>query len=194
MRRLLPFVLLLVVPLTGPAAAQAPANLTIQAESRFWIDGTSNRSDWTVYADDVTGRVTLGGGEAPSVSRVEVVISAAGMESRNSTIMDRLMYGALNVQEHPTVRFVLTDPVRGVPGSSGGAFSLAASGHLSLAGSTRDVTVVVKATPLGDGRYRFTGSYPLKMSEYGITPPVAMFGQLRTGDGVVVHFDLVAGP
>jgi hypothetical protein len=32
------------------------------------------------------------------------------------------------------------------------------------------------------------------MSDYGLQAPVAMFGALRTGDEVTVHFDVVATP
>ena len=47
---------------------------------------------------------------------------------------------------------------------------------------------------LADGHVRFTGQHPMLMSDFGMDPPSAMFGQLRTADEVVVHFDLVVAP
>jgi len=32
------------------------------------------------------------------------------------------------------------------------------------------------------------------MSDYGMQPPTAMFGALRTGDDVTVHFDVAFVP
>jgi hypothetical protein len=32
------------------------------------------------------------------------------------------------------------------------------------------------------------------MSDYGIDPPTAMLGTLKTGDDVVVHFEAVGAP
>ena len=37
-------------------------------------------------------------------------------------------------------------------------------------------------------------SHTMLMSAYKIKPPTAMFGALHTGDEVVVHAELVAGP
>ena len=36
----------------------------------------------------------------------------------------------------------------------------------------------------------FTGSIKIVMSDYGIEPPVAMFGTLKTGDEVTIDFEL----
>jgi len=34
---------------------------------------------------------------------------------------------------------------------------------------------------------------PIKMTHYGITPPTAIFGRLKTGNEVKVNFELTVG-
>jgi hypothetical protein len=36
-----------------------------------------------------------------------------------------------------------------------------------------------------------TGSYPLKMTEYGLKPPSLMFGRIKVAESVRVNFDLL---
>lgn len=180
--------LLLVFVLLQPAAAQESARLVLQPESKLWVEGTSNKNDWSVHAADVTGTIDVADGQ---INQVSVDVAAGAMKSNRSTIMDRLMHSALQAPEHPTISFVLDAPA---DGARGDAFSLDAPGRLTLAGETRDVTISVEGERLDDGSIRFTGSHPLTMSDYGITPPTAMFGSLRTADDVVVHFEIVGAP
>jgi hypothetical protein len=62
-----------------------------------------------------------------------------------------------------------------------------------VAGTTRRVEVTAQGQPLGGGRYRFTGSVPIVMSQFGIDPPTAMLGAMRTGDRVTVHYNVILG-
>ena len=54
--------------------------------------------------------------------------------------------------------------------------------------------MIVEGRRLPDGQFRLTGSLPLLMTDFGIDPPKAMPGTLKTGDRVVVHFDVVVAP
>jgi polyisoprenoid-binding protein YceI len=47
---------------------------------------------------------------------------------------------------------------------------------------------------LPNGTVNATGMVPIKMTDFGIKPPTAMFGTLRTGDEVKVNFALTVGP
>ena len=42
-----------------------------------------------------------------------------------------------------------------------------------------------------DGSVQVTGSVSMKMSEFGIEPPTAMFGTLTTGDEVTIEFNFL---
>ncbi len=193
------FVVVLLFSLAGvsavPVTVHAQSEFTLDPESKISIDGTSTRSDWTVHAEDVTGTFDVSGdASGMEVSAARLTITSANIKSGKSTIMDRLMHDALMVDEHPEISYELTAAEPAGTASSNGSFSLNTTGRLTLTGTTRDVQIDITGTRLADGKIRFTGSHAMKMSDYGMAPPTAMFGQLRTGDDIVVHFDVVAAP
>ena len=106
--------------------------------------------------------------------------------------MNKKAYKALQADAHPEIRFELTDA--GVVPGTGAAFRIDVTGQLTLAGKTRTVETVAEGLRTSDGALRLTGSLPVKMTDYGVDPPTAMLGALKTGDDVTVHFDLVAAP
>ncbi len=63
-----------------------------------------------------------------------------------------------------------------------------AAGQLTVAGATRPLTMALKATIVDGGGLLFEGSAPLRMTEFGIEPPKAMLGTIKTGDEVRVGF------
>ena len=182
--------LLALLPGVGIPTAAA-AQQALRPASRLWIEGTSNKNDWRVDAAGVEGSATLRSGPAGALSIAggRLTVAAGEMKSGRSVIMDRLMYEALKTTEHPTIVYELASAAVGP--WNGGRAQVATKGRLTIAGVTKDIEATVQAERLPNGRIRFTGSYPLRMSDFDVTPPTAMFGALRTGDAVVVHFELV---
>lgn len=180
--------------IAGPALAQDAVEYALQSDSKLWVDGTSNKSDWTVHAGELTGGFGVtGSGSDFGLEAGEITVDSRSIESGKSTIMDRLMRDALKVDEHPTITYVLTSAEPG-NAADDGSVTLNTTGELTLTGTTKDIEMAVTGTPAADGTIRFTGSHALKMSDYGMKPPTAMFGSLRTGDDVTVHFDVVVAP
>lgn len=177
--------------LAGLLLAQTTAaqDLTLDAESRLWIDGTSNRDDWTVHAREISGSANASD-DAIVPNELEVIVDASRIESGESTIMDRLIRQALKVSEHPTITYEL---VR-AEATDGDDAVLRTTGRLTLGGVTNEIEMDVEGERSADGSLRFTGSTPLKMTDYDLTPPTAMFGALRTADDVTVHFDVTFVP
>jgi hypothetical protein len=64
-------------------------------------------------------------------------------------------------------------------------------GSLRIAGQERPVRVPVVVQQQRDGSLRAQGALPILMTDYGITPPTALFGVLRTDNRIVVKFDLL---
>src|SRR5690606_14168981 len=117
-------------------------------ESELTIDGTSTRSDWTVFAEDIEGNFMLAvTDEAVRIESAEFAVRASSVVSRRATIMDRLISDALKADAHPVIRYNLTGAEPGT-----GSQTLRTQGTLTIAGETRDVEFDVNAEPLGDGR------------------------------------------
>ena len=97
------------------------------------------------------------------------------------------MLKALKAKEHPVIGFrVSTYDVR----KAGEATEGAATGELTLGGVQKPVTVTAEVKEEADGTLRITGSYPLRMTEYGLKPPSLMMGTMKVNERVTVHFDL----
>jgi hypothetical protein len=180
-----------------PAAAQSNARAPLAVDSaRITISGTSNVHAYTAS----TTNVRLAGAQVAStvsgpnfwelvtkpggLEGFEVAIAAASLSSPKEGL-DKNMHKALKVTEHPEITFRL---VRLEAGAAPG--SLQAVGTLRIAGVAREVTLPIK-TALKEGALTVTGELPLLMTDYGITPPKAMLGMLKTDPKVVVTFEVV---
>ena len=192
---LLPALFVLAV---ATASAQS-ATYEFLPESTISVDGTSNNTpEWTVYATELSGELTLGTGadEAavhPRVESVRLVVPMRMIKSNKSSLMDRTMYKAMLVDQHPEVIFELT-AVESITADTDSASTLEVAGSLTLGPATNEVRFPVSATLREDGIVSFAGNHSLLLSDYGLQAPTAMFGALRTGDEVTVRAELLIGP
>ncbi len=152
-------------------------------DSKLWVEGTSNKDDWSVKAKEVKAMATRG--EDGTVASLTLEVPSAQMVSEKSSIMDRLMHRTLKVNEHPTIVFEMKNL-----NPAEAENTAVAVGELTIAGVTQEVTVEVVQVTADDGTPRYAGSQTLKMTDFGMKPPSAMFGALHTGDEVTVRFDV----
>lgn len=165
-----------------PLAAQAQ-DFVLAPDSKLWVEGTSNKDDWTVKAKELTAEATRA--EDGTIAALTLEVPSAQMVSEKSSIMDRLMHKTLKVNEHPTIVFEMKElsPV-------GAENTALAVGELTIAGVTREVRLEVLQVTADDGTPRYSGSQMLEMTDFGMKPPSAMFGALHTGNEVTVRFDI----
>src|SRR5829696_1142445 len=167
--------------------------LTLQPESRLWVDGTSTVRSFSCKATEVDAQVDgapdaiaqVTAGEK-GVSAVRVRVESAKLECGNGTMNDH-MRKALKADANPVIDFQLSDyeMSRGADGVTG-----TLNGTLSLGGVKK--TIAIPATGKSEGgALRVTGSYPLKMTDYGLKPPTLMFGRIKVGQTVTVKYDLL---
>ncbi len=165
-----------------------PVQFSVHPESQLSIDGTSSLHDWTCEVGTVQGTLVSTTEDATAIEQVELVIPIDAIGCKNDT-MDRKMRDALKADDHPmiTYTFARHDPATT---SADGTFSLATTGTLRIAGAEKTVQVTVNGEQLPDGAVRFRGTVPLIMTEFGVTPPKALMGTLKTGDAVTIRFDV----
>ena len=177
---------------TAPQAA-GTASLVL-ASARVTVDGTSNIHAYTasstavrVAAVDVDARpgadVLDRALEPNAVRAFDVVIPTTSLTSPKDGI-DKNMHKALKAAEHPEIRFRL----RSLDATAG-----TATGQLTIAGVEKDVTLNVQVKRQ-DAALAVTGTTTLMMTDYGVTPPKAMLGMLKTNPKVTITFELLLGP
>lgn len=183
-----------VVSLLLVGSASAQTTFTISPESKMWIDGTSNKSDWTVYSKQIDGTLTLADldGAAPALQGVQVTIPVSEVVSDKSVIMDKNMHNALEVEEFPEITYELVEATLVADESTDDLFVMNTVGNLTMHGVTNEIQMRVEGSTADDGTVRFAGSHELDMTEYDVKPPVAMFGAWRVAQDVVVNYELVA--
>jgi polyisoprenoid-binding protein YceI len=193
--RALTFVLACAVtlPFADAAAQVVPAAPLALASARVSLEGTSNVHAFTASTHTVTIRaIEIAGAPAADVlehvlqpgnlKSFEVSIPAASLTSPKEGI-DKNMHKALKAQEHRDIRFRLRalepagDAYRGV-------------GVLTIAGVEKEVTLNLKVERKG-AALAVTGATDLLMTDYGITPPKAMLGMLKTDPKVQIRIELL---
>lgn len=179
---------------TGLTVGGAPMPVSLMS-GRVSIAGTSNIHPYTATTTDVRiMRLQLAGGVADAdwadllkpgaIEAFDISIPAATLSSPKDGI-DKTMHKALKVEQYPEITFRLSR-VEGMP--SPGTFR--AIGVLRIAGVDRDVTLKLKTQESGS-TLTVNGDVQLLMTDFGVTPPKAMLGMLKTNPKVTVSFETV---
>ncbi len=155
--------------------------------SNLIIEGTSNVHDWEIEAKDQKGKLVaeLDNGQLVKISQLEFIVVAESLKSGKSG-MDKNTYKALNTDKHKQITYKL-NKVNNIDCVSSGSCKITTSGTLNIAGSSRPIDITFDAKVSGD-KITLTGNQELKMTDFKVDPPKAMFGTITTGDKVNVKF------
>ncbi|HEX7154222.1 MAG TPA: YceI family protein [Thermoanaerobaculia bacterium] len=197
-----------------PTAAQA-TRLAAGSGSAVVLDGSSNVKDWQCRGTSVDALMVV----PTSPSHLNAVIdriedgnigvwmsnpSAARFDPPDfrlrvpvstfkcgNRVMESDMRRALKAEANPHVEFAF----RGMKGGirhdvDTGLYHADITGDLSLAGVKRTITLTLAAQRLSPTRFRFRAVLPLRMTDFGVTPPTALFGAVKARDELTVRFDL----
>jgi YceI-like domain len=208
--------LLLTVALAATLSAAETTKFVAGAPSQLVLEGSSNVAPWRCKGTTLESQAEV----AAPLARINEVIDriedgnigqwmsnpAAGRFPRpefrlripvntlrcGSRQMERDMVQALRGQIHPAIEFRFTDVVGAVQHDiDAGKYRANITGVLSLAGATRTIQVSVEAQRVSRDRFRLRARLPLRMTDFRITPPTALFGMVKAKNDLVVQFDLM---
>ena len=176
-------------------SASAQDSPVVVSSAQVTLSGTSSVLDWSAATDKARTRnvkVTrdLPGGDyfwvgviqPGAVESFEVVVPVADLKSdRDNFSAD--MHAALKANTHPNIVFTLTRMEK----KPGGAKAI---GTLDVAGVQREITLDL-VTSLRDGKLLVKGTLDLLMTDFGIAPPTALMGSLKTDPKVTIRFETV---
>jgi hypothetical protein len=186
----------------GSAVATAQPRDTLRLDmrqgSQVWIEGSSNVADWRCKAASFEARVELEPvGEnrdetlATSLRAINVKVAVRDLKCGNRK-MDHDLYAALDANDPARPSWILGRFDVLVDSSTNG--SIETRGQLVVAGVERTVRVPVTTGRDGDGAMRARGAVRMLMTDFGIKPPVGLFGLIRSKNEITVRFDLVVPP
>jgi len=154
-------------------------------KSSIKIEGTSSLHDWEMKVENVQSvqRIEINANELV-IHSVELKIPVKSITSDNS-IMDSKTFDALKGKQFPFVKFTATQSKLAL---EKGVFKGKIMGMLEIAGKTKQVEIPITGIIKDNNILEVNGSYRIDMTQYGVEPPTAMFGTLKTGKYVLVSF------
>jgi hypothetical protein len=186
-----------VAPTAATSQEASPSPLRL-VSNRVSLAGTSNIHAYTASSTAARlVRLQLASGvlgpnvweqilKPGALEAFEISIPAATLSSPKEGL-DKNMHKALKVTEHPDITFRLS---RLEPAEPSGV--IRGVGILKIAGVEREVTLALK-TQRTEADFTVTGEVQLLMTDFGITPPKAMLGMLKTDPKVTVTFETIFG-
>lgn len=170
----------------------AQDNYSLDPTSKISVKGTSSLHDWKVTSNKVQASLTA---EARAkrkkmspwlITEGELTVGVSSLKGGKGETMDGKMNRALKHDEYPFIEFQLTQPFECRD-------EVIIEGQWTIAGKEKEMAISATCL-LVDGKINITAQKAIMMSDFGIQPPSAMFGQIVTGDEVVIDLELFFNP
>ena len=183
--------ILLLLPLCTLIAAgdHVQDDYILTREYTVTIDGTSNLRDWKENVGQVTGDMMAILNPDGSVDLISIRIKMAvlSIKSDMGRVMDNKTYEALKSTVYPDILFTLNTPLK-LSQVSNGQPPIPVKGDLFLAGVCRPTVMQVKTLTVDQGKLFFEGTENIRMTDYGVKPPSALFGTMKAASDIIIHF------
>ena len=170
------------------AAQQAPLKI---ASAKITITGTTNVHGYTAATSTVRlvnaklaafdGDLWTLAQKPALVEAFEIAIPAASLKSTKDGI-DKNMHKALKTDKFADITF----RAKSIEKTANGVRAI---GTLTIAGVGKDVAIDFAVQRTG-ANLGLAGELPLVMTDYGVVPPKAMMGMMRTDPKVVIRLEL----
>lgn len=190
---LLPLIFLAACPVYAAAVVDVAQYAAVPGGTLV-IHGTSTLHDWSAQTKGLAGRAVLDGSwtghgaGAIELKSIHLVIAVKSLKSSEGGGMDSTMYGALHRRKHAFITYQLTTAkLLAPPAGKDAPAVFKTKGNLKVDGTTRSVPLVLTVTHLANGDLSIATTVKLKMTEFGVKPPTAMFGIIRSGDAITVN-------
>lgn len=159
------------------------------AASKVKVEGTSNVHDWEMTAENLQGsmKVQMTDGQLVQIDDIKFTVVAESLKSGKGG-MDKNAYKAINTDKHKTIIYQL-QKVNNLDCTSKSSCKVTTTGALTIAGTKKNVEIIFDAKVSGD-KIVLSGEKKIKMSEFNVDPPKAMFGTITTGDDLDIKFEV----
>jgi polyisoprenoid-binding protein YceI len=163
------------------------------------MEGTSTIHDWTVESPMVGGFIEADSGFPESAlkdpqaakPKVHVFIPVSTLKSYSET-MDGVMQDHLDMEKYPRIEYRLIELKPKSAAGAAGPLKFDAVGALTVSGTTCTNTMPVTIERIDKTKIKVAGSTPLKMTDFGVTPPAPrILGMplIKTGDDIKISVE-----
>lgn len=158
------------------------------ATSSFVIQGTSSLHDWEMISQSCKGALQLDRDrQSLDIENIQLKVRVTSLKS-GKKIMDKKCYDALKYEDYPDIiyRFI---SITNIKSQGSNSYKANLEGTLDIAGVLKTIKIDV-AIQKKDGIISIQGTKPVKMSDFGVKPPKALLGTLKTGNEITIIFNL----
>ena len=174
--------ILLLVSILFAANTQAQSLKLNPKTFNMTIAGTTNVHNFESKVTLASGELVVNAKQAQSLT---IEIPVKGIKSKEK-LMDTKTYEAFNSDKNPTITFKSTE-VNSLKIDDNN-ISVTVTGNLTIAGFTKKVSLSATGKIVKPGVYEFSGSIPVKMTDYKMKPPTAMLGMMKVGDDIKLKY------
>jgi len=158
------------------------------SESTLTVLGTSNIHDWHLDAKNQSGSIIFKDLQSCLIEAITLNVEAESLESGKSG-MDKNTFKALNTDDYKTISFQLVEVIS-LTDKGNDVYESKVSGDLSISGTTKRIELNLNINVL-ESSVKLTGEKIIKMTDFGVEPPKALFGTITTGDQLTIKFSTV---
>ncbi|MUU77586.1 YceI family protein [Winogradskyella endarachnes] len=164
-------------------------NFTLSnSNSVLEVHGTSSLHDWHLDTEKQSGKLVISNTEDLTIESLSVSIEAESLKSGKSS-MDNNTYEALKTDDYKTMDYKLTS-VSKVDKLTDTSFKVTVVGDMTIAGVTKSLTMIV-SVKIDGSKVSLEGEKSFKMTDFGVDPPKALLGTIKTGDEIKIIFKSV---
>ena len=181
--------------LAGLASAGGAQSLVVRPRSDVTLAGSSNINKWACRSDVFEATIAANPGSFvmavnPESGKVTVTVPVKSMECGNGR-MNRDLYEALDAERFPSIDYVLVSYAFDRERMTETRLVASAIGDITVAGVTKRVEIPITAVRREDGTVAGEGMLRLRMTDFGVKPPVALFGLIRARNDIEVSFKVL---
>ncbi|MFY8003656.1 MAG: YceI family protein [Chitinophagaceae bacterium] len=173
--------------------AFAQVKYSFKENASLVVSGTSTLHDWTMKSGSTAGDVTVvfdASGKITDIQNVQFTTVVDALKSGKGG-MDKNAYNALLKEKNPNITFNSSNVTVTAVGAN--HYQIKSIGALTIAGTTKDVELLAKATLNADKTIVIEGSKKINMKDFGVKPPSFMMGTIKTGENITLQFTVPLG-
>lgn len=155
------------------------------------VSGTSTMHDWVMKSTSGQCTATFtedANGNLSALTGLQFSVSSKALKSGKDG-MDKNAYKALKADKAPNITANLQNAT--ITTKDNKTYQIKSTVKLTIAGKTMDTELIAVAKRINDNSYAITGTKNISMKDYGMEPPSFMLGAVKTGNDVVLNFDVV---
>lgn len=160
------------------------------SDSNLKVFGTSNVHDWEVIANEQKGVVDIHQSSNLEINKLKIIITSESLKSGKKS-MDKNTFKALKTDEFKNITFLLIETIN-VIDLGNGKYKVKANGSLTVVGVTKNIPIDFNLNlNINNNTINVIGEKSIKMTDYNIEPPTALFGTITTGDEITIKFNTI---